>query len=149
MANLIDSKTKRLTADEIVRISAENGEGEPPAAQTIEQLKAISASKGATVLRYGNTLFFIYKPTNRSSYFQMFNADVARNFIENCIQAIKACYEMGIDYVVAEFTNPIYINATKIVSKRLMGNNAGHQILRTKRNTYLVVMQCGPRRERA
>lgn len=147
MANLVDSKERMLTVQQIIAIAAENTESQFPPQAVVQGIKAEMSQPGALPMRYGNTLFLCHKGKERTGFFRALNADTARGFVDNGSRWVVQAYNAGFDFMVTQFSDPTLLNVFKAISRRPPRPKMGYQVNRLEDGQYQVVLQLGPKRE--
>jgi hypothetical protein len=143
---MVDSKQEELTREDIIGIAGMNTGAEVPYGDLITAVNAELQMPNTLFIRQGNTLFIIHKAASRIGYFRALNADTAKNFLENGMEFIKACYKMGFDTMATEFSDPAVLGVFRYISQNPPNPNMGYQVQKTQDGGFYVTVQCGPRR---
>jgi hypothetical protein len=147
MAKMVDSQERELSVEDIVGIAGMNTDAGVQVGQLIQMINAELNMPDTLFLRQGNTLFIIHKAQPRVGFFRALNADTAKNFLQNGMEFIKACYKMGFDTMATEFTDPTLLSIFRFISQNPPNPNMGYQVQKTGDGGFYVTVQCGPRRE--
>ena len=93
-----------MTLEEIViRDISKNNIG-----TTLEQAKQLLgkfSKAGAKFLRYGNTVFIVYKITETAVFFHTINADKLKQFIRNIKKFYKDMFSINKTFAITYFNN--------------------------------------------
>lgn len=145
MTSFVDSKQKELSQDEIIEIAARETGGEYTAEQVKASLGAEAYEMGALMMRQGNTIFVVHQDKSNPTVglFRAINADTVRNYIDNCVQFLKALGMAGFKYVAAQFNDPAIIRITEQVLKREPFQNMEYSINKTVNGGYQVTIDLG------
>lgn len=145
MTSFVDSKQRELSQDEIIEIAARETGGEYTAEQVKASLGAEAYELGALMMRQGNTIFVVHQDKSNPTVgiFRALNADTVRNYIDNCVQFLKALGMMGFKYVAAQFNDPAIIRITEQVLKREPFQNMEYSINKTVNGGYQVTIDLG------
>lgn len=146
---LVDSKQEQLDFFQIATIatSQTNSEYSPDAviASLIEELKQPDTYS----ILEGNTLFVIHKGEGRNGMFRALNADVPANYLNNSLVFAKACYQLGFDYIITQFSEPSLLNIFRFVERNRNSVNPdmGFSYEKNNEGEYVVTVKLGPERE--
>ena len=77
------------------------------------------SNKGLIRIREGNTLFTIAAFEGRVGVVQSYNADTAKNYIENMHQFMLAARKLGFDFLVAFPHTPEVVTLLKLAAKKM------------------------------
>lgn len=100
---------------------------------------------GALMMRQGNTIFVVHQDKSNPTLgiFRALNADTVKNYIDNCVQFIKALGMMGFKYLVTQFDDPALIKITDQVYKRAPFENMEYSVNKTVDGGYQVTVDLG------
>ena len=146
---VVDSNQKMLTVQEIIEIAAEQTGSKRPIEEIIQMLTVELTMPNIWKFREGNTLFIFHKSAKPGvGYVRALNADIARNYVNNILEAAKSSYEVGFDTLVTQFTDDAPLVAFKIIARN-PPKDMGFAVQRTNGGGYQVTLQVGkPRRGR-
>lgn len=113
--DVVDSKQKQLSPNDILIIAAHQDRiGASYFSKIAKNAKGISGPRiqytafienmrdpSLIRIREGNTLFVIHPVKNRIGYVRSYNADTARNYVNNMVEMCKAARIMGFDILLA------------------------------------------------
>ena len=144
---VVDSNEKMLTVQEIIEISAKQTGVTRPLEEVIQMLTIELTMPNIWKCRIGNTLFIFHKSAKPGvGYVRALNADIARNYVNNILEAAKSSYEVGFDTLVTQFTDDAPLVAFKIIARN-PPKDMGFAVQRTNDGGYQVTLQVGkPRR---
>jgi hypothetical protein len=104
--------------------------------------------EGADTFQHGNTVFVSnIKEKNgvRIAMLRAFNADTARNYIDNGVEYFKHIIELGVQYVFMSFQESSTVHIFKAISRpelqERVGAKAKTSIRRDNKGTYLGVVR--------
>jgi hypothetical protein len=145
VTSFVDSKQRELSQDEIIEIAARETGGEYTAEQVKASLGAEAYELGALMFREGNTIFVLHQDKSNPvvGIFRALNADTVRNYIDNCVQFIKAVGMMGFKYLITQFDDPALIKITEQVYKREPFKNMEYSVNKTVDGGYQVTVNLG------
>ena len=146
MAQLVDSQERELSVEEILDIANWSSPEPMETPRYIAMINAELQMPNTLFIRQGNTLFIIHKAEPRVGFFRALNADTARNYLENSMEFIKACYKMGFDTMATEFTDPSLLNIFRFISQRPPIEGMGYQVQETDKGSFYVTVKTGPAR---
>jgi ribosomal protein L17 len=95
------------------------------------------------VFQYGNTIFSVIKGKGRIGFFKAFNADTARNFVENSKMFVRWAYETGLDGLVTQFDDVAILKVFKAIAKNPPMKDMGYKAYKTQQGGYKIVLQLG------
>lgn len=144
MVQMVDSRQKELSPEDIVAIDAMNTESGLSRDQAIAVINAELKIEDTLFIRQGNTLYVIHKAEPGVAYFDAFNADVPENFLQNNIEFVKACYKMGFDTVATILEEPSTVSFYRGVVEAAPNPNMGYELQEMDEGTYLVIIKTGP-----
>lgn len=100
---------------------------------------------GALMMRQGNTIFVLHQDKSNPvvGVFRALNADTVKNYIENCVEFIKAVGMMGFKYLITQFNDPALIRITEQVYKREPFKNMEYAVNKTVDGGYQVTVDLG------
>lgn len=144
MVQMVDSRQKELSPEDIVAIDAMNTESGLSRDQAIAVINAELKIEDTLFIRQGNTLYVIHKAEPGVAYFDAFNADVPENFLQNNIEFVKACYKMGFDTVATILEEPSMAPFYRGVVEAAPNPDMGYELQEMDDGTYLVIIKTGP-----
>lgn len=111
-----DSKQEKLDPNEILIIAAhQNKDDAKRLAKQAKKSEGISPERllytvyveeirnpALVRIQEGNTLFVISPMPERVGFLRVYNADTAKNYINNCVEFASAAYKVGFDVLVAQ-----------------------------------------------
>jgi hypothetical protein len=113
--DVVDSKQKQLSPNDILIIAAhqdkisasyfskiaKNAKG--ISGPRIQYTEFVESMKDPALIRIreGNTLFVIHPVKDRIGYVRSYNADTARNYVNNIVEMFKAARIIGFDILLA------------------------------------------------
>ena len=128
MANIVDSNQQLLKQDDILQKGAMNTKSPYSYDQVYKSLAKELQQPGSQFIRQGNTLFIVHYKLGRHGTFRAINADTAENYILNSWMFIKACYDLGYDYLTTEFYDKSISMIFKAISKAPPYPDMGYDI---------------------
>lgn len=145
---MVDSKQRKLTSEQIIEIAAANTKVGRPMKQVKEMLTVEFSMPNVWKMQNGNTIFIVHKTKYPSyGFFRALNADVPRNFIENGRVFADAAYKVGFDVVVTQFNDSSLLGIFKVISRNPMREKMGYVAQKTEDGGLQVTLQLGPARE--
>lgn len=148
MAELVDSNTKKLKMDEIVKIAAQNTKSEYSFNQVYLSIMKELTMQGSVVIQLGNTLFIIHRTEDpKIGYMRALNADTAQNYMTNSEQFAKIAYDKyNLDTIVSDYTDPTVSNIFAYVGRNKPAD-MGFKIQKSKDGkTFRAIAKLGPPR---
>lgn len=148
MYKTVDSKKQMLDVNELIEIAIKN-------MALFDNIKIHDNLKLAAViaefdqpqvmvLRFGNTLFELIPSDKGSAYFKAFNADIAKNFLQNCRDFIVWLKENeNLQYLITQFKDKTLLNLFKAISMNPPYSGMGYQAFNTKSGQIRVVLNLG------
>lgn len=112
---LVDSKKKELGIEPIIVLAAAETKEDIPVINAWAAAVAEMNMKNTTLFREGNTLFIVHHVEPRVGYFRAWNADVARNYLENAYLFFQAAHKYGYDVLYTNFSDPTLLNIFKAI----------------------------------
>jgi len=144
---MVDSKQKKLTGEEIAEIAIVNTKVGRPMKQAKEMLTIEFAMPNTWKMREGNTMFIVHRtPIPGAGYFRPLNADTAQNFVNNTQIFLDAAYKVGFDVLVSQFNDPAILSLAKVLA-RSFPPGRGYIVQKTKDGGNQITIQVGPNRE--
>ena len=128
MANVVDSNQQLLKAEEILQKGAMNTNSPYSYDQVYNSIAQELQEPGTQYLREGNTLFIVHYKSGRHGTFRAINADTAEYYVNNSWLFIKACYDMGYDYLTTEFYDKSIAVIFNAISKNPPYPDMGYDI---------------------
>lgn len=145
MSSFVDSKHKKLSPEEIIKIAAKETGGK----YTADQIKAsigLEINKGkAWVMREGNTLFVVHAIPDQPqvAVFRALNADVINNYLQNSVDFAKAVGLAGFKYMVTTFDDRKLLNIFHYIGRKAPFGDMGFAIEELKGGKYRVTVNLG------
>lgn len=146
MVKLVDSQQRELDVEEILDIANWTSPEPMETPRFIAIINAELNMPNTLFIRQGNTLFIMHKAEPGVAFFRALNADTARNYLENSMEFIRACYKMGFDTVATEFSDPSLLNIFRFISRNPPIEGMGYQVQETDNGTFYVTVKTGPQR---
>lgn len=146
MVQMVNSDSKNLNSFEIIQIALENTKSKYPPNAAYAAVMTEMSQPNSMVMQYGNTIFSVLKGENRVGFFKAFNADTAKNFVENSKQFVKWAYEAGLDGLITDFDDPAILQLFKAISRNPPTPGMGYKAMKSKSGSYRVVLQLGKKR---
>ena len=146
MAQMVNSQEQELSVEDIIGIAGMNTGADVSYGDLMTAITAELQMPNTLFIRQGNTLFIIHKAAPRVGYFRALNADTANNFLKNSTIFIEACYKMGFDTMVTQFTDPSLLGIFRYISQNPPNEDMGYQVDKTDDGGFQVTVQCGPLR---
>ena len=144
---VVDSKQELLNTFEIVQIAHENTGSQYPLEVALPAILTELNQPNQHATQLGNTLFSVLTGDNRRGFFKAWNADTARNFVENSKQFCLYAYnDLGLDVLVTEFDDPTIETLFKAISRNPPQEQMGYVPIRMKSGKTRIVLQLGPQR---
>ena len=143
MVQMVDSDKKILNSQEIIQIALENTQSKYPPEVAYPAVLQEMSMPNSMVFQYGNTIFSVLKARDAMGFFKAYNADTAKNFVENGKIFVKWAYETGFDGLVTQFSDPAILQVFKAISKNPPMEDMGYKALRTQDGGFKVVLQLG------
>lgn len=147
MAQVIDSKKKKLSLQEIVQISAANTESEYTPEQVMGAFLKELTMPGSIVMQIGNTLFVAHRSEQDPKVAMMrgLNADTPQNYMENSEEFAKTAYkDYKIQTIVSDFTDPALAKIFAYVGRN-KPKDMGYKLQRSADGkTYRAIAKLGP-----
>jgi hypothetical protein len=123
MQTVVDSKKRLLSVSEIISRSAIEVTPDVNPTILLGTITAEMTLPTADVVQIGNTVFLGHRSKEGKNTGKMFgrafNLDTARNFVTNGFKYFTYLQKNGITHYTTEFSNPMYLNAFKILKRRL------------------------------
>ena len=149
MVAMVDSKKEVLNVQQIIQIALENTDRNKKYPTQVAYLAILQelSQPNAEIKQIGNTLFEVLKGEGGKGYFKAFNADTAKNFLENSYQFCEWAYkELGMWVLLTEFKDPTIMNIFKIIGKNPPWEGMGYQHFKMNSGLDRVVLFLGPER---
>jgi hypothetical protein len=146
MVQMVDSQQQELSVEGIIGIAGMNTDSEYDMRTLMASITAEINMPNTLFLRQGNTLFIVHKAAPRVGYFRALNADTAKNFLDNGMEFIKACYKMGFDTMASEFTDPAVLGVFRYISQNPPNPEMGYEVRQEEDGGFYVTVKCGPKR---
>lgn len=144
----VNSKTQKLTSEQIIQIAAENTNVGRPLAQVKHMLTIEFSMPNVWKMQEGNTIFIVHRTEHPGyGWFRALNADTATNLVENGRVFAKAAYKVGFDVVVTQFKDHNLLNVFKVIARDPVQKGMGYVAQKTKDGGLQVTLQLGPARE--
>lgn len=143
MVQMVDSDDKMLNSQQIIQIALENTNSNYPPEVAYPAILDEMSQPNSMVFQYGNTIFSVLKGKNNIGFFKAFNADTARNFVENSKIFVKWAYETGFDGLVTQFDDVAILKVFKAIAKNPPMKGMGYKAMQTQQGGFKVVLQLG------
>jgi hypothetical protein len=145
---MVDSKQKKLTSEEIIEIAAVNTKVGRPLKQVKEMLAVEFSLPNIWKMQQGNTIFIVHKTDNPGyGYFRALNADTAQNFVQNGKIFGDAAYKVGFDVLVTQFKDRKLLGIFNIIVRNRVRDGMAYAAKKTKDGGVQVTLVLGPARE--
>lgn len=149
MEQLVDSNSKKLGLEEIVKIAAANTKSEYSFNQVFMSIMKELTLKGSIVIQIGNTIYVMHRASKNPYYAVMraLNADTAQNYLTNSEQFAKMAYDKyNVDVIVSQYTDPTLNKIFEYVGRNKPAN-MGFNIVKAKDGkSFLATAKLGPPR---
>jgi hypothetical protein len=146
MAQMVDSRQRELSVEDIVGIAAMNTDSAVTGGDAMKAINAELQMENTLFLRQGNTLFIIHKAAPGVGWFRAINADTGKNYVANGMEFIKACYKMGFDTMATKFTDPTILTVFRVIGNNPPMEGMGYDVRMTNKGEYFVTVKTGPKR---
>lgn len=144
---LVDSKDELLNIFEIIMIAAENMGSKYSPEVMLPAIMSELNQPNQHATQLGNTFFSVLTGDNRKGFVGAWNADTAKNFVENAKQfCLYAYHDLGLDYVVLSHRNPAIDVLLRVISKNPPQEGMGYIPIKMKNGSTMIVVQLGPKR---
>ena len=145
MSSFVDSKHKKLSEEEIVKIAAKETGGKYTADQIKASLSVEAYQMKALMMREGNTIFVVNQaPTDGTiAQFRAINADTIPNYLQNSLIFTKAIGLAGFKVLVTQFADKSLLNIFHYVKRHAPFPNMGFSIQRAPNGEYVVTVNLG------
>ena len=111
MIQVVDSRQKMLSNDQIIEIAGANANQGLPMNRIKDMIRVEMAMPNTWKMRHGNTIFLGHKTmTPGAGFFRALNADTDQNYIQNVRVFMQAAYYSGFDLMVTQFRDPSVLN---------------------------------------
>ena len=144
---LVDSKKTPLGVEPIIVIDAQETNGDEPLMNAFAGVLAELNMEGVVPFQAGNTLFIIHHVESREGLFNVVNADVKENLVENFSEFMKAAHFFGYDILYSYFDNPEFLNVFEEVKAKSDLAGFDYEVNQTD-DTYEVTFYLGEPREK-
>lgn len=145
--DLVDSKQKRLTSEQVIEIAAANTKVGRPMKQVKEMLTVEFSLPNVWKMQEGNTIFIVHKTKYPAyGFFRALNADIPQNFVQNGRVFADAAYKVGFDVVVTQFSDSSLIGIFKVISRNPVREGMGYAVQKTDDGGYQVTLKLGAAR---
>ena len=132
---LVDSQKEELDTSTIIAraVGEAKDAGQLPKNVTLQAaiLSVISEGSmpGTKVEQIGNTVFMShYSEDGKEVAMRAFNADTARNYLENSIQYVKALAEQGVERMTSDFADKKILQLFNTIARRPELQDWGMQV---------------------
>jgi len=151
MSSFVDSKKKKLSEEEIVKIAAKETGGKYTADQIKASLSVEAFKMKALMMREGNTIFVVHQaPTDGTiGQFRAINADTIPNYLQNSLTFTKAIGLAGFKTLVTQFADKSLLNIFHYVKRHAPFPNMGFSIQKAPNGEYVVTVNLGTVRKGA
>lgn len=136
---LVDSKKEELDTSTIIAraVGEAKDAGQIPKNVTLQaailSVVAESAMPRTKVEQLGNTVFLShYSEDGKEVAMRAFNADTARNYLENSIKYVKALPEQGVERMTSDFSDKKILQLFNTIARRPELQEWGMQVYNLK-----------------
>jgi len=144
---MIDSRTQKLSGEQIIEVAARNTKVDRPIEQVKEMLTIEFKMPNTWKMREGNTIFICHKTQQAGyGYFRALNADTAQNFLQNSRVFADAAYKVGFDVLVTQFQDSSLLGLFKMISRNPVREGMGYAAQKTDDGGFQVTLVLGPAR---
>jgi hypothetical protein len=145
---LVDSKQQQLDLFQIATVAAQQTKAPYSPDAVIASLIVELQQPDTYSIAEGNTVFILHKGEGRNAMFRALNADIPQNYLNNSLVFAKACYQLGFDYIVTNFTEPSLMNIFRFVEKNRdkVNPDMGFAFEKNDDGEYVVTVKLGPER---
>lgn len=144
---VVDSNEEKLNSFDILTIAMGNMGSKYPPEVALPAVMTELAQPNQQSIQIGNTLFSTLVGDGRKAFFKAYNADTARNFVENSKQYCMYAYnDLGLDVLVTEFEDPTIETLFKAISRNPPQEQMGYVPIKMKSGRTRIVLQLGPQR---
>lgn len=144
---MVDSKTQKLTSEQIIEIAARNTKVDRPLDQVKEMLTVEFKMPNTWKMQEGNTIFVCHKTKYPGAgFFRALNADTAVNFLQNSRVFADAAYKVGFDVLVTQFNDTSLLGVFKMISRNPVREGMGYAAQKLKDGGLQVTLVLGPKR---
>jgi hypothetical protein len=143
---LVDSKHKKLSQDEIIKIAAKETGGQYTADQIKASLIMEAHEMKALMMRQGNTIFVVHqsKEEPKTAMFRALNADTIPQFRKNCVTFAKAIGLVGFKTMITQFSEKKLLGIFKyVVDLHPPFKNMSYKVQRVENGEYAVTVDMG------
>jgi len=145
---LVDSKKTQLEVEPIIVIDAQETNDEEPLMTAYAGVLAELNMEGVIPFQSGNTLFIIHHAESRVGVFNVVNADVKENLVENFSKFMKASHFFGYDILYSYFDDPAFLDIFQDVEDNSSLPDFSYEVEKTD-EAYEVTFYLGKPREGA
>jgi len=137
MSSFVDSKTRKLSTEEIIAIAAKEIGGKYTPEQIKASLTAEAYEMKGLMLQEGNTIFVVHPSAQMRgvAVFRALNADTMPNYLKNSLVFTKAIGLAGFKYIVTTFEEPSLLNIFKYVKRNQPFPGMGYAVEKSKDGT--------------
>jgi hypothetical protein len=144
---MIDSRTQKLSGEQIIEVAARNTKVDRPIEQVKEMLTIEFKMPNTWKMREGNTIFICHKTQQAGyGYFRALNADTAQNFLQNSRVFADAAYKVGFDVLVTQFQDSSLLGLFKMISRNPVREGMGYAAKKIEDGGFQVTLVLGPAR---
>jgi len=144
---MIDSRTQKLSGEQIIEVAARNTKVDRPIEQVKEMLTIEFKMPNTWKMREGNTIFICHKTQQAGyGYFRALNADTAQNFLQNSRVFADAAYKVGFDVLVTQFQDSSLLGLFKMISRNPVREGMGYAAKKIEDGGFQVTWVLGPAR---
>jgi hypothetical protein len=145
MSSFVDSKHKKLSEEEIVKIAAKETGGKYTADQIKASLSVEAFKMKALMMREGNTIFVVHQaPTDGTiGQFRAINADTIPNYLQNSLTFTKAIGLAGFKTIITQFSDKSLLNIFHYVKRHAPFPHMGFKIQKADNGEYIVTVNLG------
>jgi len=144
---MIDSRTQKLSGEQIIEVAARNTKVDRPIEQVKEMLTIEFKMPNTWKMREGNTIFICHITQQAGyGYFRALNADTAQNFLQNSRVFADAAYKVGFDVLVTQFQDSSLLGLFKMISRNPVREGMGYAAKKIEDGGFQVTLVLGPAR---
>ena len=144
---LVDSKKQKLGVEPIIVIDAQETNDEEPLMNAFAGVLAELNMEGTIPFQAGNTLFIIHHSESREGLFNVVNADIKENLVENFSELMKAAHFFGYDVLHSYFDDPEFLDIFQKVEDSSSLSDFSYEVIQNN-DIYEATFYLGSPRER-
>lgn len=145
MSSFVDSKHKKISPQEIVKIAAKETGGRYSAEQIETSIAMEIHQAKAMLMRENNTLFIVHTIPNQPTIavFRAINGDTIPNYLKNSVMFAKAMGLSGYKYLVTRFSDKSLLNIFEYVRRNAPFEDMGYAVQQYENGDYKVTVNLG------